>query len=66
MQVKVSLMSVWCKLKIPSLRITVWHHQASLLMPNSYHRDGMVNPHLTTIKHSYNLYRSASRGLRTK
>ena len=46
-------MAVWCKLKILSLWITVRHHAASLVMPNSYPRDGIFNPHLTTIKDSY-------------
>ena len=26
MQEKEPIMVVWCKLKVPSLRITVWHH----------------------------------------
>ena len=43
MQEKESIMVVRCELKIPSLG-----------MPNSYPRDGFVNPHLTTIKDSYN------------
>ena len=51
-------MVVRCELKIPSLGITVRHHSASLVMPNSYPRDGIFNPHLTTIKDSYNLYLS--------
>ena len=36
MQEKESIMVVWCKLKVPSLRITVRHHSASLAMLNSY------------------------------
>ena len=53
MQEKESVMVVRCKLKIPSLRITVLHHSPSLLMSNSYPRDGIFNLHLTTIKDSY-------------
>ena len=45
----------WCELKIPSLRITIWHQSASLMMPNSYPLDGIFNPYLTTIKDSYSL-----------
>ena len=32
---------------------TVRHHSASLVMSNSYPRDGIFNQHLTTIKDSY-------------
>ena len=53
MQEKESVMVVWCELKIPSLGITVRHHSASLVMPKSYPRDGVFNPHLTTNKDSY-------------
>ena len=60
MQDKESIMPVPCKLKILSLGITVGHHSTSLLMPNSYPRDGIFNTHLTTIKDSYKL---ASKGL---
>ena len=56
MQDKESIMAVRCELKIPSLRITVWHHSASLVIPKSYPRDRLFNPHLTTIKDSYNLF----------
>ena len=49
------IMVVWCKLKVPSLRITVWHHSASLVMPNSYPHDGIINWHRTNIKDSYNI-----------
>ena len=35
MQEKESIMVVWCKLKVPSLRITVRYHSASLAMLNS-------------------------------
>ena len=45
---------LWCKLKVPSLRITVRHHSPSLAMLNSYHRDRIFNPQLTAIKNSYN------------
>ena len=51
-----SRMLVRCNWKIPSLRITIRHHLASLVMPNSYPRDGIFNPHLlTVIKGSYGL-----------
>ena len=53
MQDKESIIVVRCELKIPSLGITVRHHSASLVMPNSYPRDGIFNPHLTTINDSY-------------
>ena len=43
------------ELEIPSLGITVWHHSTSLVMPNNFPRDGIFNPHLTTIEDSYNL-----------
>ena len=48
---KESIIVLRCELKIPSL-----------LMPNSYPRDGIFNPHLTTIKDSYNLKPHFSRG----
>ena len=35
-------------------RVTVRHHLANLVMPNSYARDGIFSQHLTTIKDSYN------------
>ena len=56
MQKKEPIMVVWCELKIPSLEISVWHHLASLVMPNSYPHNGSFNPHLTTIKDSYILF----------
>ena len=31
-----------------------FRHSGSLMMPNSYPRDGIFNQHLTTIKDSYN------------
>ena len=34
-------------------RVTLRHHSASLVMPNSYTLGGIFNPHLTTIKDSY-------------
>ena len=54
MQEKESTMVVWCELKISSLRITVRHHLANLMLPTSYPLDGIFNPHLPTIKDSYN------------
>ena len=54
MQEKEPIMIVWCKLKVPSLRITIWHHSASLAMLNSYCRDRIFNPQLTAIKNSFN------------
>ena len=53
MQEKESIMTVQCKFKILSREITVRHHEASLMMPNSYPCDRIFNPHLTTIKDSY-------------
>ena len=35
-------------------KITLRLYSASLVMPNSYPRDGIFNPNLTTIKDSYN------------
>ena len=49
MQEKESIMVVWCKLKIPSLGITVHYHSASLVMLNSYPCDRIFSLHLTTI-----------------
>ena len=54
MQEKESIMVVWCKSKVPSLRITVRHHSASLAILNRYRRDKIFNPQLTVIKNSYN------------
>ena len=53
MQEKESIMVVQCELKILSLGITVRHHSASFVMPNSYPRDGIFNLHQTTIMDSY-------------
>ena len=50
MQEKESIMVVRYELKIPSLGITVRHHSANLVMPESYSRDGILNPHLTAFK----------------
>ena len=50
MQEKELILIVCHRLKIPSLRITVQHLSANLLMPNSYHHDKILNLHLTTIK----------------
>ena len=47
---KETIMVVRCELKIPSLGITVRHHSARLMMPNSYPRDRIFNPHRTAIK----------------
>ena len=52
MQEKEPIMIVWCKFKVPSLRITVWHHSASLAMLNSYRRDRIFNPQLKAIKNT--------------
>ena len=49
-----SIMFLCCELKIPPLGITVRHHSTSLVMSNSYPRDEIFNPHLTTITDSYN------------
>ena len=38
MQEKESIMVVWCKLKVPSLKIAIRHHSASLAMLKSYRR----------------------------
>ena len=54
----ISWLVVGCELKIPSLWITVRHHSASPVTPNSYPHDRIFNPHLTTIKDSYILYYS--------
>ena len=54
MQEKESIMVVWCKLKVPSLRITVQQDSASLAILNSYCRDRIFNRQLTAIKNSYN------------
>ena len=44
-----------CSVRIENsvTRVTVRHHSASLVMPNSYPLDGIFNPNLTTIKDSY-------------
>ena len=53
MQEKESVIVIWCELKILSLRITVQHHLASLMMQNSYFHDGIFKTNLTTSKDSY-------------
>ena len=35
-------------------QVTVWHHSADLVKPNSYPRDRIFSQHLTAIKDSYN------------
>ena len=50
MQEKEPIMVDWCKLKVPSLRITVRHHSANLAMLKSYRRDRIFNPQLAAIK----------------
>ena len=55
MQENESVMVVRCELEILSLGITVRHRSASLIMRNSYPRDGIFNLHLITIKDSFNL-----------
>ena len=37
-------------------RVTVRHHEACQVMPNSYPFEGIFNQHLTTIKDSYHLF----------
>ena len=54
MQENEPIMIIRCKLKVPSLRITVWHHSASLAMLNIYRRDRIFNPQPTAIKNTYN------------
>ena len=50
MQEKESIVVFWCKLKTPSLRLTV----KIVNCQDSYPRDGIFNTHLTTNKDSYN------------
>ena len=50
MQEKESIIDSWCRLKVPSLKITVRHHSASLTMLNSNRRDRIFNLQLTAIK----------------
>ena len=67
MQEKESVMVVRFELEIPSLEITVQHHSESLVMPNSYPRDGIFNPILTTIKDSYmHAFTHVGRVIRTR
>ena len=51
-QEKESIMGVRGRLKNPSLAITVWHHSASLVMPDSDPRDGFL--YLLTMIDLYN------------
>ena len=44
MQEKESVMVVQCELKLLSLGITVRHHEACRVMPNSYPHDRIFNP----------------------
>ena len=55
MQEKESIMGVRCGQKNLSLGITVCHHLASLVMPDSDLKDGFFYPHLTPMKDSYNI-----------
>ena len=54
-QEKESVMGVRGKQKNPSLVITVWHHSASLVMPDSEPRDGFFYLPLTPMIDPYNL-----------
>ena len=54
MQEKESIMGVRERQKNPSLAITVWHHSASLMMPESDHRDRFFYLSLTLMIDSYN------------
>ena len=54
MQEKEHIMVVWCKLKVPSIRITVWYHSASPAMLKRYIRDRIFIPQLKAFKNSYN------------
>ena len=60
MQEKESIMVVWCKLKVPSLRITVRHHSASLAMLISYRRDRIFNPKLSRCRSQHVSVESSS------
>ena len=56
MQEKESIMVLRCELKIPVTPEICWPSLGiCLVMPNSNPRDGVFNPHLTTIKDSYSL-----------
>ena len=55
MQEKETVMAVRFELRFPSLGIIVRQHSASLMMPNSYPRDGIFNLNLTTIKDLHNV-----------
>ena len=47
MQEKESIMAVWCRQKILSLGITVWHHSAKPHDAKQWPLDGIFYPHLT-------------------
>ena len=53
MQEKESIMILRCELKMASLKIIVRHHSATLVVLNSYHREGIFNPLFTTMEDSY-------------
>ena len=44
-----------CSVRIENsaTRVTIRHYSASFVMPNSYPRDEMFNPHITHMKDSY-------------
>ena len=49
----------WCKGGVEKsvLRITVWHHEASLVMPEGDPQDGFFYPILTLKIDSYSIYK---------
>ena len=51
---KKNLMVAWCELKILSLRVTVWHHEAFEWCWTVIQSDGIFSQHLTATKDSYN------------
>ena len=53
MQEKESIMGVRGREKNPSLGITVWHHEANLVMPDCYPRGGFFYLSLTAMINSY-------------
>ena len=58
--------TVWDEMwpsKTTMVRRANWkfRHSASLVMPNSYPSNGIVNQHLITIKNSYNISRSMTK-----
>ena len=54
-QEKKSIMGVRGRVKNPFLGITVRHQSASIVVPNSYPRNGFFSVHLALMKDSYNL-----------